>query len=218
METNEALAQFLSTNPDSLSLYEQQWLTRLPAIPPSVTTLAVRSCRNLVDVGDALPDGIVIINLYGASALTQLPERLPATLKRLMLNYCHGLKILPALPSGLTCLDLDDATGLVEVDGLPEGLEQLSLNRCSALKRIGKLPDSLTSLCIRDCKQLEQLPELPPRLKTLFVTNSGLASLPDLPDSVNILDISGVEHLLAGKKMPKSLGSMIAFGGWLHRG
>lgn len=218
MNTSEALAQHLSTNPDTLSLYEQDWLSRLPQIPASVKTLAVRSCRNLVDVGNALPDGIEIINFYGSTALTTLPARLPSTLKSLMLNYCVGLRVLPALPSGLRKLDLDDASNIIEVDGLPEGLEELSLNRCRSLKRIGKLPSTLTSLCIRECSQLEALPELPPHLKTLFITNSGLKTLPELPDTVHILDISGVEHLLSGKKTPKHLQSMIAFGGWLHRG
>lgn len=203
--------------PDTLSLYEQGWLTRLPPIPSSVKTLAVRSCRNLFDIGVSLPDGIETINLYGAAALTRLPKRLPKGLKRLMLNYCTSLKTLPDIPSGIERLDLDDS-GLVEVDGLPEGLQELSLNRCASLKRIGKLPSTLTSLCVRECKELEQLPELPVGLRTLFITNSGLKTLPDLPDTVNLLDISGVEHLLAGKKSPASLQSMIAFGGWLHRG
>jgi hypothetical protein len=218
LNTNEALAQLLSTNPDSLSLYEQDWLTQLPTIPPSVKTLAVRSCRRMVDAGKALPDGIEIINFYGASALATLPARLPSTLKSLMLNYCVGLTSLPALPASLRKLDLDDATNIVAVDGLPEGLEELSLNRCRSLKRIGKLPSTLTALCIRECAQLEELPELPPHLKTLFLTNSGLKALPKLPDTVQILDINGVEHLLSGKSTPKYLQSMIAFGGWLHRG
>jgi hypothetical protein len=218
LTTNETLAQHLSTNPDTLSLYEQNWLTTLPTIPASVKTLAVRSCRNLVDVGKALPDGIEIINFYGASSLAKLPSRLPANLKSLMLNYCVGLTGLPPLPAGLRRLDLDDAANIVEVDGLPEELEELSLNRCRSLKRIGKLPSTLTTLCIRECSQLEALPELPPHLKTLFITNSGLKALPELPDTVHILDISGVEHLLSGKKTPKYLQSMIAFGGWLHRG
>lgn len=218
LETYEALAQFLSTNPDTLSLYEQAWLTRLPPIPPSVKTLAVRSCRNLFDAGVALPDEIETINFYGSSSLRHLPKRLPAQLKRLMLNHCTQLTRLPQLPSGLKRLDMDDASAVVEIDGLPEGLEELSLNRCGSLTRIGSLPSSLTSLCIRECRELEQLPELPPRLKTLFISNSGLKSLPELPPSLNLLDLSGVEHLLAGKKMPSSLQSMIAFGGWLHRG
>lgn len=202
--------------PDTLSLYQQGWLTRLPPIPTSVKTLAVRSCGNLYDIGVSLPDGIEIINLYGAVALTKLPKRLPKGLKRLMLNYCTALKGLPELPSGIEKIDLDDA-GVVEVDGLPEGLKELSLNRCVNLRRIGRLPSTLTTLCIRECKQLEQLPELPPGLETLFITNAGLKALPDLPDSVKLLDISGVEHLLAGKRAPASLQSMIAFGGWLHR-
>lgn len=217
METYQALAHHLAMQPDTLSLYQQGWLTRLPPIPSSVKTLAVRSCGNLFDIGVSLPDGIETINLYGAVALTRLPKRLPKGLKRLMLNYCTSLKRLPALPTGIERLDLDDA-GLVEVDGLPEGLKELSLNRCASLTRIGKLPSTLTSLCVRECKQLEQLPELPAGLETLFITNSGLKSLPDLPDSVKLLDIGGVEHLLAGRKAPASLQSMIGFGGWLHRG
>jgi len=218
LETNEALVQHLSTHPDTLSLYEQPWLTHLPVLPSSVKTLAVRSCRNLVDVGSVLPDQVEIINFYGSIALTRLPERLPAGLKRLMLNYCSGLQVLPPLPDGLKKLDLDDATGLTEIDGLPDGLEELSLNRCLSLRRIGRLPSSLTSLCLRECKQLAELPELPPGLKTLFITNSGLKTLPELPASLSLLDMSGVEHLLSGKKLPASLESMIAFGGWLHRG
>jgi hypothetical protein len=217
LETYQALAHHLAMQPDTLSLYQQGWLTRLPPIPSSVKTLAVRSCGNLFDIGVSLPDGIEIINLYGASALTKLPKRLPKGLKRLMLNYCTALKNLPELPSGLERLDMDDA-GVVEVDGLPEELKELSLNRCVNLKRIGKLPSTLTALCIRECKQLEQLPALPSGLETLFITDAGLKALPDLPDSVKLLDISGVEHLLAGKKAPASLQSMIAFGGWLHRG
>lgn len=218
MDTYDALAQFLSTRPDTLSLYEQDWLARLPPLPSSVKTLSVRSCRNLFDVGVSLSDQIEIINFYGASSLTRLPKRLPANLKRLMLNHCTQLTKLPQLPEGLQRLDLDDASALVEIDGLPEGLEELSANRCGSLKKIGRLPSSLTSLCIRDCKQLEELPELPPNLKTLFITNSGLKSLPELPASVSLLDINGVEHLLAGKQRPQGLQSMIAFGGWLHRG
>lgn len=217
LDTYEALAQFLSTNPDTLSLYEQAWLTRLPPVPSSVKTLAVRSCRNLFDIGVSLNDEIETINLYGSSSLTSLPKRLPAQLKRLMLNHCTGLTRLPELPGGLKRLDMDDASAVVEIDGLPEGLEELSLNRCGSLARIGRLPSTLTSLCIRECKQLEQLPALPPKLKTLFITDSGLKSLPELPASLNLLDINGVEHLLAGKQMPKALQSMIAFGGWLHR-
>jgi len=217
LETYQALAHHLSMQPDTLSLYQQGWLTRLPPIPSSVKTLAVRSCPNLFDIGVSLPDGIEVINLYGDTALTKLPKRLPKGLKRLMLNYCTGLKSLPDLPSGIEKIDLDDA-GVVEVNGLPEGLQELSLNRCASLRRIGKLPSTLKSLCIRECKQLEQLPELPPGLETLFVTRAGLTALPDLPDSVRLLDIDGVEHLLAGKKLPTSLQSMIAFGGWLHRG
>lgn len=218
METYQQLAFHLAQQPETLSLYEQAWLTRLPPVPMSVKTLAVRSCRNLYDIGVALPDQIETINLYGSTALGHLPKRLPAGLRRLMLNYCSNLKRLPELPAGLKRLDMDDATGVEEIDGLPEGLEELSLNRCSSLKRIGRLPSTLTSLCIRECKQLEELPELPQGLKTLFLTNCGLKTLPALPDSVSLLDISGVEHLLAGKKAPASLQSMIAFGGWLHRG
>ncbi len=217
MDTYDALAQFLSTQPDTLSLYEQGWLTRLPPLPSSVKTLSVRSCQNLFDVGVSLSDQIEIINFYGSSSLTRLPKRLPANLKRMMLNRCTQLTRLPELPAGLQRLELDDS-GIAEIDGLPEGLEELSANRCGSLKKIGALPASLTSLCIRDCKELEELPELPPKLKTLFITNSGLKSLPELPASVNLLDINGVEHLLAGKQRPQGLQSMIAFGGWLHRG
>lgn len=217
MDTYDALAQFLSTQPDTLSLYEQGWLTRLPPLPSSVKTLSVRSCHNLFDVGVSLSDQIEIINFYGSSSLTRLPKCLPANLKRLMLNRCTQLTRLPELPAGLQRLELDDS-GIAEIDGLPEGLEELSANRCGSLKKIGALPASLTSLCIRDCKELEELPELPPKLKTLFITDSGLKSLPELPASLTLLDINGVEHLLSGKKMPAALQSMIAFGGWLHRG
>ncbi len=163
----------------------------------------MRSCKSLFDAGVSLSDQIEIINFYGASSLTRLPKRLPANLKRLMLNHCTQLTALPELPAGLQRLDLDDASAIVEIDGLPEGLEELSANRCGSLKKIGRLPASLTSLCIRDSQAARGIARVAAQVEDLFITNSGLKSLPELPASVNLLDINGVEHLLAGKKRRK---------------
>lgn len=72
-------------------------------LPAGLKKLSARDCRSL-QVVDALPDSIEVLDFWGCEKLTQLPATLPVSLKELWV-VSTALTALPKLPAGLEQLD-----------------------------------------------------------------------------------------------------------------
>ncbi len=72
-------------------------------LPAGLKKLSARDCRSL-EVVDALPDSIEVLDFWGCEKLAQLPASLPTALKELWV-VSTALTALPKLPAGLEQLD-----------------------------------------------------------------------------------------------------------------
>ncbi|MBP9809797.1 hypothetical protein KBF38_15965 [bacterium] len=72
-------------------------------LPAGLKKLSARDCRSL-EVVDALPDSIEVLDFWGCEKLAQLPTSLPTALKELWV-VSTALTALPKLPAGLEQLD-----------------------------------------------------------------------------------------------------------------
>ncbi|MGE5398079.1 MAG: S-layer homology domain-containing protein [Chitinophagales bacterium] len=164
-------------------LCEDNQLTSLPDLPPSLTNL---HC-----------DG---------NQLTSLPT-LPASLTYL---YCDNNQVtsLPALPGSLSVLG-SSRNQLTSLPSLPDNLTYLScaINQITSLPT---LPNSLIQLQFND-NQITNLPALPDSLTELYCDNNQITSLPTtLPDTLTNLYCSG-NQLTSLPTLPVNLNGLYCY-------
>ncbi|XP_031381917.1 protein SUPPRESSOR OF npr1-1, CONSTITUTIVE 1-like isoform X2 [Punica granatum] len=164
--------------------------------------LSLKSCSLLT----ALPDSIgqlkelIELNLSLTRRITKLPDSIGDLEKLQVLNIGHsGIRRLSTNLGNMRKLMVLDASFCVEMEGeLPSELGQLSLLRVLRLDDAGirSLPlsirnlDHLQTLNVIGCHDLHTLPELPTGLTNLQVTCKSPVPIPNLPDLINLKQLT----------------------------
>jgi len=115
----------------------------------------------------------------------------PGTGKKSLLEWLTRASVadvLARLPAGLEELDVS-STDIETLPPLPPGLKKLRAHNCPNLQVLSSLPDSLQVLNIWSCKKLHTLPgHLPAALRELWLVDTALRALPQLPATLEVLD------------------------------
>ncbi|EDU6270520.1 E3 ubiquitin--protein ligase, partial [Salmonella enterica] len=165
-----------TTAPQTPAQYDAVWSAWRRAAPAEESrgrAAAIQKMRACLNNGNA------VLNV-GESALTTLPDCLPAHITTLVIPD-NNLTSLPALPPELRTLEVS-GNQLASLPVLPPGLRELSLFG-NPLTHLPALPSGLCKLWVFG-NQLTSLPTLPPGLQDLSVSDNQLASLPALPSEL----------------------------------
>ncbi|EAW1149851.1 type III secretion system effector E3 ubiquitin transferase SspH2 [Salmonella enterica] len=165
-----------TTAPQTPAEYDAVWSAWRRAAPAEESrgrAAAIQKMRACLNNGNA------VLNV-GESALTTLPDYLPAHITTLVIPD-NNLTSLPALPPELRTLEVS-GNQLASLPVLPPGLRELSLFG-NPLTHLPALPSGLCKLWVFG-NQLTSLPTLPPGLQDLSVSDNQLASLPALPSEL----------------------------------
>lgn len=150
-------------------------------LPLNLHTLLIEKCDSVLNISH-------LENLKNLNYINQtcdLPE-LPPNLKELHCSYCKFTR-LPVLPTKLNMLFCMDCK-LSELPDLPASLQYLRIHN-NPIKTLPALPAELTCLDIHGC-ELTHLPlSLPKHLEELDVRDNNLTSIPDVPCTVEFLNI-----------------------------
>ena len=144
--------------------------------------LSVQSNSSLTCLPE-LTQGIEQLRLHNCSALSELPKRLPASLKLCHITQCVKVKELPHLPAALEDLSIAWSSGITALpDQLPEELLRLSTASCSRIARFPSLPAKLQHLNVSWCMQLKDEPAGLERVQACEKAGAGFtrAKLPGL--------------------------------------
>ncbi|ECE0645885.1 type III secretion system effector E3 ubiquitin transferase SspH2, partial [Salmonella enterica subsp. houtenae] len=168
-----------TTAPQTPAEYDAVWSAWRRAAPAEESrgrAAAIQKMRACLNNGNA------VLNV-GESALTTLPDCLPAHITTLVIPD-NNLTSLPALPPGLQELIVSN-NPLTSLPVLPPGLRELEVFG-NPLTHLPALPSGLCKLWVFG-NQLTSLPTLPPGLQDLSVSDNQLASLPALPSELGKL-------------------------------
>ena len=94
-----------------------------------------------------------------SESITTLPDLLPGSLKKLVLNGCTELKSINYLPPGLSSLSMVGCSSLEAINcNIPGSVDNLSLCHCRSLKHIeGTFPETLrNSVYLNGCNSLNE--------------------------------------------------------------
>ena len=150
-------------------------------LPLSLSTLLVEKCADNLNILHL--ENLTNLNYTNQSC--ELPE-LPPNLKELHCSYCKFTR-LPVLPTKLNMLFCFDCK-LEALPELPSSLQYLRIHN-NPIKTLPALPVGLKCLDIQGCG-LTHLPRsLPKQLDELDVRDNNLTSIPDLPNTVDFLNI-----------------------------
>ncbi|EIQ5807514.1 E3 ubiquitin--protein ligase [Salmonella enterica] len=195
-----------TTAPQTPAEYDAVWSAWRRAAPAEESrgrAAAIQKMRACLNNGNA------VLNV-GESALTTLPDCLPAHITTLVIPD-NNLTSLPALPPGLRTLEVS-GNQLASLPVLPPGLRELSLFG-NPLTHLPALPSGLCKLWVFG-NQLTSLPTLPPGLQELSVSDNQLTSLPALPSELCKLWAYN-NRLTRLPALPSGLKELIVSGNWL---
>ncbi|EHB9227328.1 E3 ubiquitin--protein ligase [Salmonella enterica] len=172
-----------TTAPQTPAEYDAVWSAWRRAAPAEESrgrAAAIQKMRACLNNGNA------VLNV-GESALTTLPDCLPAHITTLVIPD-NNLTSLPALPPGLQELSVSD-NQLTSLPALPSELGKLWAynNRLTSLPA---LPSGLKELIVSG-NWLTSLPVLPSELEELMVSGNRLTRLPVLPPGLRSLSVFG---------------------------
>ena len=139
-------------------------------------------------------------------ALSELPPRLPESLKRLHVSG-NALTVLPdSLPAALQELDVSGNELIMLPDSLPATLQVLDVSGNELIMLPDSLPATLQVLNVSG-NELIMLPDsLPAALKVLDVSDNELTVLSgSLPAALQELDVSGNELTIPPNSLPAQL-------------
>jgi hypothetical protein len=168
-----------------LYLWRVKGLTKLPTLPPGLKCLDLRGCRDLATLPE-LPGTLETLlldncaNLVGESdaALFSLPKLTELSVRgclELTEDWVHS--VLESAPA-LHFFDASQCPQITALRSWPKPLDRLELNGCSNLQILpGKWPVALRRLGLRGC--------------------AALSEIPDLPKTIDYLDLAGTEGLHA---------------------
>ncbi|ECF6076898.1 E3 ubiquitin--protein ligase, partial [Salmonella enterica subsp. houtenae] len=191
-----------TTAPQTPAEYDAVWSAWRRAAPAEESrgrAAAIQKMRACLNNGNA------VLNV-GESALTTLPDCLPAHITTLVIPD-NNLTSLPALPPGLRELSLF-GNPLTHLPALPSGLCKLWVFG-NQLTSLPTLPPGLQELSVSD-NQLTSLPALPSELCKLWAYNNRLTRLPALPPGLQDLSVSD-NQLASLPALPSELCKLWAY-------
>ncbi|EAW9327525.1 E3 ubiquitin--protein ligase [Salmonella enterica] len=197
-----------TTAPQTPAEYDAVWSAWRRAAPAEESrgrAAAIQKMRACLNNGNA------VLNV-GESALTTLPDCLPAHITTLVIPD-NNLTSLPALPPELRTLEVS-GNQLTSLPALPSELCKLWAYN-NRLTRLPALPPGLQDLSVSD-NQLASLPALPSELCKLWAYNNRLTRLPALPSGLKELIVSG-NWLTSLPVLPSELEELMVSGNRLTR-
>jgi Leucine-rich repeat (LRR) protein len=141
----------------------------------------------------------LILSAYDNDAVASL--RIPASVRDLALSSQTSL-VNVNLPEHLRRLALDWVGDEFIEFRLPDDLKSLEVRNLAKVELLGKLPQNLEDLLMFG--DFTEVGELPRHLRSLRLSSRALRRLPDLPDTLEQLDISECVSLEA-LTLPKTL-------------
>jgi len=165
-------------------------IDRLPTLPTSLSSLDLQECN--ISRLEMLPDSILYLDI--SSSTVMHIDNLPEFLEELHIsNTC--LTSLPELPSTLEVLDCSMST-LREIPRLPLAFKELYCANMPFIRKLPSLPHGLLILSAYENKELSCLPYLPSTLKELYLDETGITILNNLPSSLEIVNMYNCPNLL----------------------
>jgi Secretion system C-terminal sorting domain len=180
-------------------------ITTIPTLPSSITELWCEV--NQIASLPILHEGMNILGLK-SNKLISIPA-LPSTLTQL---WCEDNQItsLPTLHNGITILGLKN-NNLSYLPALPNTLTRLNINQ-NHITSLPPLPNTLESLSAYS-NNLTSLPSpLPTNLQVFGVNSNQLTSIPDIPSSVYFLDCNANSGINSIPSLPNGLKTLIISG------
>lgn len=138
--------------------------------------------------------GLEMLEWTGKEDLTTVPSGV----NDLNIEW-SSLKSLKDLPGSVKLNQLDISNTEIVLDSGVLGLENLHHLRCRLCSKriVNYLPGTLQSLDLSGSRAVTGFPHgLPPQIKILNISDTGLSTLPDLPRSLEELNISGTNITL----------------------
>ncbi|KAL1192075.1 Disease resistance protein RRS1 [Cardamine amara subsp. amara] len=187
--------------------------SRLQSLPnmvnlESLEVLDLSGCSELKTI-QGIPRNLKELYLTG-TAVREVPQ-LPQSLELLNAHSSH-LRNLPNMASleFLKVLDLSGCSKLETIQGFPLNLKELNITG-TAVREVPQLPHSLELLkvhssCLRNlpdmvnlellrvldlsgCSELETIQGIPRNLKELYLTGTAVREVPQLPQSLELLNV-----------------------------
>jgi hypothetical protein len=84
---------------------------------------------------------------------------------------------------------------LRSIPNLPNGFKELYCTGVPFVRTLPPLPEGMTILSAYKNEQLESLPKLPSTLKELYIHNTSIGLLHDMPDSLTVLEAHDCPYL-----------------------
>ena len=183
------------------------YLTVLPSFPLTMRTIDLRAVNSL-PVLPTIPDGVEVLTINGASALSALPAGLPASLTQIALSNT-GVTSIPAFPGALVSLILSGAP-IATIPPFPSTLESLSVGGSPNVTDLPALPASLMSLQVVQMNGLALIPALPVGIEVLEVEDlSSLTALPAFPGSLVNIVLRDLPALSTLPSLPNLSGGLV---------
>ena len=165
-------------------------ISSLPSMPQGLSSLDLQGCK--IQRLPRLPDSILYLDI-SSTTITNLDD-LPEFLEELHIqNSC--LSSLPELPSTLEVLNCSMSM-VREIPRLPLGFKELYCASMPFIKKLPSLPYGLTILSAYENKQIYSLPYIPSTLKELYIDETGIVILNNLPPNIQVIDTNNCPNLL----------------------
>ena len=165
----------------------------------------------LSELPPRLPESLKRLHVSG-NELTMLPDSLPATLQVLNVSGNELIMLPDSLPAALKVLDVSDNELTVLSDSLPAALQELDVSGNELTIPPNSLPAQLIKLNISGTGQTH-LPEyLPATLQELQACGNYLIRMPDnLPATLKVLEVSDNELIILPDSLPVTLQKLYVF-------
>ena len=162
----------------------------LPELPEGLVSLDLEGCR--IKNMPRLYDNLLYLDV--SKTTVDHLDHLPYFLEEL--HICHTIiNRLPELPDTLEVLNCSMSM-LNEIPKLPPRLKELYCGSMPFLKNIPELPHGATILSAYMNEHISSIPSLPSTLKELYINNTGIVLLDNLPDSIETIEMYECPNLI----------------------
>ena len=165
-------------------------MDKLPELPQGLVVLDIEGCK--IKNMPRINDNLLYLDL-SKSSIDRLDE-LPYFLEELHISHTI-INWLPELPNTLEILNCSMSM-LNEIPKLPCGFKELYCACMPFLKKIPDLPHGTTILSAYMNEHLSSLPHLPSTLEELYINNTGVVLLENLPTSIRTIEMYECPNLL----------------------
>jgi E3 ubiquitin-protein ligase SspH2 len=164
-------------------------INTLPELPPRLEILDIQETP--IKKLENLPDTITYLYINDSSV--EHINHLPRSLVELHINRTR-IQMLPELPPDLEVLDCSKSM-LRLVPKLPNGLKELYCSCLPFVRTLPSLPEGMKILSAYKNEQFESLPKIPSTLTELYIHNTSIGLLIDLPSSLTVIEAHDCPYL-----------------------